>query len=317
MKIKNYQQFLLESILQVSGDLQKFLGKMKSPLAPKLIGLINKDIKTKYNLLKLSQNVTDVSFAADSKVGELDFNTFKSGFNTMSVGRLVRHLLENNNIEFTNTEIEDFVNEFKYLNNQKKSGQIKIVEGEDIRKWYNEENYFQKDGTELYNSCMKHEYCQKFFDIYVKNPGVIRLIILLDENNLLRARALVWKTSVGYYVDRVYHTEKYEEMLIQDWAKRNVAHDVKFHPRDMLTDDMSVRLTDSTTKYNEYDFYPYMDTFQIYIPQTKTLYTQGMDDNTYYAYKDVYILDSTNGLPRIVEDDEDDEIGNFLSNYRT
>ena len=83
---------------------------------------------------------------------------------------------------------------------------FKIVKDEDIRKYYLYESY-ESDNHTLGGSCMRYEKCQKYLDIYVKNPEVCQLLILKsdDDKDKIKGRALIWKLTNGeYYMDRIY-----------------------------------------------------------------------------------------------------------------
>ena len=44
-----------------------------------------------------------------------------------------------------------------------------IVSGIDIKKYYNYKSYVYNCNGSLYASCMKHDQCNDFFDIYIDN----------------------------------------------------------------------------------------------------------------------------------------------------
>jgi len=318
-KIKNYYQFILESILYASDDLNKILDEMKSPIALKFKELIGKDIKTKYNLLKPSSS-DSVSFTNDSNLKSIKPEEYKGGFNTISVGRLVKNILKDNDIQdFGEKDIEDFVNEFKYLNERgKTTGKIKIVEGEDIRKYYHENNYESNRGT-LANSCMKYARCQSYLQIYVDNPAQIKMVVLFGKDDKIKARALLWKTDIGYYLDRIYHTDRHEEMVIKNWVKENISKDIKFYPVT-AENEMYVKLSSK----NEYMLYPYMDTFQYYIPSNGALLSYNHNlTKLPFNIDEIFVLDDVNGRSSYVVSNkpnynmDDDDVSDFWSEFNS
>jgi hypothetical protein len=108
--------------------------------------------------------------------------------------------------------------DFKVINNIE--GNIEFVTGEDIRKWYLEENY-QFDKGQLSNSCMRYERCQKYLDIYVENPEVCQLMILKGSNpDKIIGRSLIWKLQDGrFYQDRQYTNIESDKSVFANYAK--------------------------------------------------------------------------------------------------
>jgi hypothetical protein len=100
---------------------------------------------------------------------------------------------------------------------------------------------------------MRYPSCQDYFDIYVQNPEVCKMLIYLNEYNELRGRALLWTLSDGKkYMDRIYTSKDSYETLFLKWGNKN---------------DYSKTITNSSVvnvKPGDYELYPYMDTFQCY-----------------------------------------------------
>ena len=200
-------------------------------------------------------------------VSDKNNELWKTGRTKINIGRWSRKLIKDNHREntYTDSMVENFVNNYKstfdLLNNA--SSLFKIVEGEEIRKWYLESNYKKKSG-QLGNSCMAAESKQKFLDIYTKNPQVCKLLIMKDieDDSKIVGRSLLWKLDDGLlYQDRVYTINDSDKIIFDKWATDNgyLLH-WKSSGRFMVT------LGDYTYKY-----YPYMDTFVVYNPVTKKL----------------------------------------------
>lgn len=313
-KIKNYYQFILESILYVNDDLNKILDEMKSPIALKFKELIGKDIKTKYNLLKPSDS-DSILFTNDSNLKSIKPEDYKGGFNNISVGRLVKNILKDNDIQdFSEKDIEDFVNEFKYLNEISETvDKIKIVEGEDIRKYYHESKYeFNESSNTLAKSCMKYDRCQPYLQMYVDNPAQVKLVVLFGNDDKIKARALLWKTDIGYYLDRIYHTNNHEDMLIKNWVRKNVSKTTQFYPPK---EEMYVKLSHG----KDYDQYPFMDTFHYYVTSNGSLLSYNYNiANCPFNLDSILILDDTFGGSRCAVCDDkyfidDDDISDYYN----
>jgi hypothetical protein len=159
-----------------------------------------------------------------------------------------------------------------------------LVSGEDIRKYYNENNY-ESDNGELGNSCMRQSRKSKFFDIYVKNPEVCQLLILRSQKdeNLIKGRSLIWKLNDGsYYQDRIYTNNNYETKLFEEWARER---SMKIYKDDIY--NIEVQLGD-----HEYENYPYMDTFVCYSPSKRLL---SADEDLWPGQGFIKLQDTTGG----------------------
>lgn len=263
--IKNFNIFfLLESIFKMDPDFIKILQKLKdqSIVAKELLKLIDTDIKLNYNYIKSTDANDMVSFIGDSQVKRnidqgIDPYTKRSG--TVKIGRFIKQIFDFNGIKISDVDISKFVDLYKAaidFNSNIKSG-FKFVKEEDIRYWYNKNNYSRESGS-LGSSCMRQSHKSIFFNIYVENPEVCQMLILTDDNNLLKGRALVWKlTSGDYYLDRIYTVNQSDEELFlnyyQEWLTKN-------HPSSkVLThkkEDSNLRVK---LKKWMFDQYPYVD----------------------------------------------------------
>lgn len=116
---------------------------------------------------------------------------------------------------FSNSDYEKFVYALKALWSYG-GYDIQLVEGEDIRKWYNSENYYSIAST-LGNSCMSHEECSSYFDVYCEQPECKMLIALKEDK--LAARALVWTIKDKTFMDRVYYIEDSLYNIYVNYAK--------------------------------------------------------------------------------------------------
>lgn len=198
------------------------------------------------------------------------------------VGRFVNKFLAAIGKQFTSKEIEEFVNKYQSVINFKNNvfNDFKIVEGEDIRYWYDMDNY-ENDRGQLGSSCMKYRTCQPYFDIYCENTNVCKMVIY-TQNEKLIGRALLWTTTQGIkYMDRAYTNKDNHIILFDKWAEENGYKTYKNYA-DHLTVSVIAK---------KYVNYPYMDTFLYYYPEKGILsseYKKNIDD---IALE----LDNTNG----------------------
>lgn len=237
---------------------------------------------------------------SDIKSGNWD-GSFKEVYdmsrNTIKLGKLVNSIFPG---KYSAKEIESFVNSYKTKSiNEKK---FELVEGDDIKHWYDEDNYFSEDGS-LGSSCMRHSYCSDYLDIYSDNIGICRLLILKDnDDDLILGRALVWKISYTddsdlddfeYFMDRVYicndiyHEDFIEYAISKNWMyRKSQGYNTDVHHNGESYGN--VRLEVQLNKYNFGEF-PYMDTFVRLDVSDGILYN---DDN---RESGCYILQGTSG----------------------
>lgn len=276
--IKNFNIFfLLESIFKMDPDFIKILQKLKdqSVVAKELYNLIDTDIKLNYNYIKSTDANDMVSFIGDSQVKRnvdqgIDPYTKRSG--TVKIGRFIKQIFDFNGIKISDVDISKFVDLYKAaidFNSNIKSG-FKFVKEEDIRYWYNRDNYSEESGS-LGSSCMRQSSKSGYFDIYVKNPEVCQMLILTDDDNKLKGRALVWKLMSGnYYLDRIYTVNQSDEELFVNFYKEWLS---KNHPESLILmhkkEDNNLRVRLKNWKF---DLYPYLDSLYCLEINTGILY---------------------------------------------
>lgn len=293
--IKLYESYINETVLVSNTEFMDLIKSIDNSIAKYLVVLFNTDIKTNYNALKLSDKNDQVEFISNNQyiklTNELDPETiFKRKGNSTSIGRLVRSILTDNDIKVTDKEIEEFVNQFKAKYDAKFNLKetIQEVSGEEIIKWYNESNYATVTKTELGNSCMRYNSCERFFGIYSENPDVCKLIIYLDVNKKLLARALFWKVEYSskkydYFLDRVYTTNSSDRNIITDWVKSKYS-DKLIGSYYESNGSISVQL-----KTWSFDYYPYVDSLY-YLYSSNGVLSNNGDGSV-----DIYILQNTDG----------------------
>lgn len=173
----------------------------------------------------------------------------------VKLGRFINKFLSAIGKTFTASVIERFVNMYQaeVLLRKDALNNFKVVEGEDIRKWYHEDMYESSNGGQLANSCMRYPKCQEFLDIYVENPQVCKLLIFTPNEGKLSGRALLWTLENGKkYMDRVYTNKDSYENLFLKWSNEN----------GYTKGIESKSVVEVNTK--DYELYPYMDTFLYY-----------------------------------------------------
>ncbi len=101
---------------------------------------------------------------------------------------------------------------------------FKVVNGDDIRKYYHYSSYSEKNGGSLHASCMKYDGCQRYLDIYSNNPDLCKMVVLYDNDYPTRivGRALLWEFDGNKIMDRIYtiNDESYQ-FYFKQWATKN------------------------------------------------------------------------------------------------
>jgi len=203
-------------------------------------------------------------------------------------------------------DIESFTNLVKFEIKKKEDtfSRFKIVEGEDIKKYYNESSYSSNSsGSILGSSCMRYNKCHSYIDFYANNKGV-KLVILMSENeeDKIIGRALLWdivkidgEEVDRKFMDRIYSIQNSDTLIFKEYAKRNnwlYKYEQNMYSDEEIVDSttnersrMSLETVDSFEKNR---FYPYMDTMKYFYYEIGCLSNTVLDD-------DYYFLESTSG----------------------
>jgi hypothetical protein len=219
-------------------------------------------------------------------------------------GRVVRKLLTDAGVEFIDKDIEEFVNSFKarvdIVND--KFRLISVLSGTDIKKAYKAEN--SSAMGQLGNSCMRHDKCQDYLNIYSSNPDVCQLVVIKDEDNgIIRGRALLWTLSNGKkYMDRVYTARDNDMNLLRSYAEEQgwsyVVNNNIHHPDGVIKDKYVDDTIKVTLTNHVHEYYPYFDTMSLMLVSEGVIGTKPSlvtflpEDGSLHAYE----LLSTNGV---------------------
>jgi hypothetical protein len=219
-----------------------------------------KELPCDISFFNLSSENTKLSCLNKDKISRLEktikknnkysLGSYKSTLRQeIRIGKIINNLFPN---IFTPMEIESFVNEFK-CEHDLMNGiiDIKFVSGEDLYYWYKYENYNQRAGGPLNNSCMR-SVDKKILQLYIDNPNQVKLAIF-TKNNKLEARALIWETNHGTYMDRIYYTQDHIKNIYEKYAL-----DHNWLYRETLRErNLTVSLD-----HGKYVYTPYFDSFR-------------------------------------------------------
>jgi hypothetical protein len=312
-KIDSFNNFMVNERLDgsvpfvISQRLEDLLKKIRHPISRKLIDMSADDdgYSNEATLIDLDEFIFDhfvytvankYDDAIRSETDVIDPNADKYKIydflktnpeiydkypSTIRIGRLVNKLFPG---EFSpsgvKNSIESFVDAVVTQRN-KKFNKIEIINGEDIVKYYNKDNYHKDafNGSELDNSCMRYGSCSDYIQFYADNPDVQLVILKKGNRDKIVARALLWKIQYetgedkkeGFFLDRIYFTKRYQKNLFIEYAKKNEWFFKKQQNSSKDTEIFDPTLnfytkielkTVPTFKKSSTGEYPYMDTMK-------------------------------------------------------
>lgn len=255
----------------------------------------------------ITDKLDTISYLPSTKVEYIEANgidPYSNGIGRvyLKIGRLVSKICSKETIDsyISGSDIEEFVNQFKSFFDES-NRKLTIVDGEDIRKSYLDRNYIYPDCGTLWKSCMRYKDRQRFLDIYVKNPDIVKMLVMYtnqDGQDKVRARALLWeaedmKGNKIRVMDRIYTVYDSDVFIFKRWANQN-GYITKFYQNaktqsifDINNEEVVMNLKVTLPNHN-LGTWPYLDTFPFYDMRTGTFYNH---ENKYYDY----ILTQSNG----------------------
>ena len=190
------------------------------------------------------------------------------------VGRGIRALASSLGMQFTDAQVEDFVNKYKanYDRAMDAFRNFELVRGNKIAHFYHSDNYADPSKGDLGNSCMGEKPAW-YFGVYTQNHMVCSLLILKSaaQSDKIVGRALVWnlRTPDITYMDRIYTNTPSQMQLFREYARAQGWHHKKDN-NNMATgeavgpdgktvdlDTLEVRI-----KAMDYTAFPYVDTLK-------------------------------------------------------
>lgn len=276
-----------------SSNISKRLLELESPSCDKLFDISYIDIdKDGENITYLQSGRIDRL----KKEGKPESEFWSSKMRMkQKIGRFITQLSTNKKIpKYSNESIEKFAKKFKaIIRESQEEINFELVEGNDIIYWYDCRNYFSDDGT-LGNSCMSGPEAGRYLNLYRNNPDQCKLLILKENEDKIKGRALVWKLSNPkgkIFMDRVYTNNDDDEVVFCNYAKKQGWY---YKDRQIYGDAYIVvpgegsKNIDMEVVLNNTDFiyYPYCDTFRYFYPDIKTLKSSPSGKKDYYTLTD-------------------------------
>ena len=239
------------------------------------VAQINKLVTDEVRALSIRRDVFEVSFTPKGK--ELKYSApetwSREGRQTGKPGRIIKKLLV---YDYKERDIEIFSNQLK--SSLLSLGEFKIVQGNEICYWYDRDNYHSESGT-LGNSCMRYDCCKDYFQVYKDHA---KMLVCIKDGKLL-GRAILWEIDGQTYMDRVYvcmdflEESFYQHAIENKWIVRDDNHllndgdDMYWStPDDNYTSSKKLNLVIELS--TEYQYFPYMDSFRYYDPDSQELY---------------------------------------------
>jgi hypothetical protein len=331
-EIEEKKQAVLSTYMRMflSKRLSDILRLMDSPVAKELLYLSRKNVVFDISFMDVvDKNPGMVTVFQTVRLKRLidegidikkDRNNYKSSLwnstlrtQPTKINKIITKLFKG---KYTTHDIEIFGNEFKSKSEDQLSN-MRIVYGEDIRKWYRAKMYVLK--STLGSSCMRYDESQSYLDIYCKNApdngeeSHVGMLIL-TENGKLIGRSIIWFNSVRIkningkmikepgrvFMDRIYTAYDYVTDVFKDYAKK---HNWLYKLRQSYDNSTYIDPKDGSShkltlsfyvKPIEYGKYPYMDTLQYYTPEVGRISSKPGKNKTCYK------LQSTSGSYTII-----------------
>jgi hypothetical protein len=282
----------------------------------------------KQNFFDITDKEDFISFLPSNKVPKdwdqdddpaLPYNI--KGRSEIKIGKIVRALLKIADISdridssINDKDYEDFVNVFKALKVDT-SKEFRLVNGEDIHKYYQMKNYYSSHGA-LGGSCMADE-GKSTFRVYTENKKKVQLLILIDGDGKIHGRALVWKLKESpcdakYFMDRVYTNADSDVIKFKNFAEEKgflyklknnsyIDDNVKFmYKGKSLMGEIKVKLD------GDFKNYPFIDTM--------CFLSKKLGDLSNIPTKDCYFLHSVAGDCEVCDRCEGEVIDDMDDSY--
>jgi len=297
----------------LSKNLIDILISMDSPISKLLLNSTTDGTLHDKTYIDISNIPGRVTFLKSENVTKIEYSEFwktNQREEPTKFGKIISKLFLNkiyNGNKIKEVNIEKFVNEF-ISKTEITDNKFKMVYGSDVLKYYREDSYSELKST-LGASCMRQHDRNHYLEIYGDNTedgdnfSHIGMLIYLDDNNKITARALVWFNSIKpepnrIFMDRIYYThDKYINIFIDYAKKQNWLYKKQqtYNNNDYIdpsNDNKVSRLTMTfRLKNKNYDTYPYFDTLSYYTPKTGRLSSK---PNRNKKFKSIS-LRSTNG----------------------
>jgi len=310
---RNFQlNSILESELIASPEFMDIIYDIEkdSDISEVFINLFNRNVdsdmvNSPVNFLTIGDDNNTIKFLNSDKSDKLASQSMVSNSyifkykvnNQIKIGRITKKILNLLNKEFSDKDIEDFVNKYKYSYNKKYSNNtFEMVSGMDILNGYNPMNYWNRNLGTLAKSCMNIQNggAEKFWlDLYTDNENV-SLLLLKNVDNKILGRSLIWTLTDGSkFMDRIYSCRDSDINTFINYAKSNnwyykvyqnsLATEPILTPSDDYTNPKNIKMEVKVNpdKDHKMKYFPYLDTMKYFYWETGYLTNYSNNDEYY------------------------------------
>lgn len=288
--------------LLISDDLKNVLTEIESDSVVAKLLLKKRHTKedlvdSPVNYISISQDdKSKISYLTQDRINVLESDTYWTSNSRYKgkPGAFVGKLFK----DVSAREIEKFASLFKTQSLIPKFT-FKVVEGDEIKKYYHYNSYSSDSKGSLGASCMKHDHCQKLFKLYTKNTDQVKMLVMLDEDEMLIGRALIWDIESNKIMDRIY-TKLDEDFAFhfKKWATQNgyLYKSEQNWNNTLFFENLKIEKKELYLEFNlgkNPKKYPYMDTFKFvnlesgrlynYIPENVEVKTLTCSDGSYHS----------------------------------
>lgn len=192
---------------------------------------------------------------------------FKKRYHT-SIGKIVRRLFAD---KYSDREVTAFAEAYASLITVANPlYDFQIIEGDDIKDAYHENNYYQHSGT-LGNSCMRYHNCRNYFQIYTKYPEKVKMAVL-KRSGKIAARCIMWNIEGKFMFDRIYYSNDETHNLLKN-TLIGAGYETLFQSNSNFS------LNIDLTGINQF---PYVDTLCNYDPHRMLLTNQHLSSEYWH-----------------------------------
>jgi len=313
--------------VHISPKLLEVLNRIanKSEIAKKLLKTkISKEdlVDEPVDYLTISKkDPSKISYAYPEKLAKIensdDYWTFKGRVEAKPASAIKKVLKD-----VTEKELDIFTSAFKAATAQK-DFYFDVVEGVNIKKYYNQETYAHDKYGSLTNSCMKYTNCENFFDIYTDNPEICKMLVMFDNDKKVIGRAILWTKAINVntgeelkIMDRIYCVDDAQNLhYFKEWADENnyiYRKNQKWNDSLHFISNGNELFLKLSIKLNEteYNYYPYMDTFK-FIDYKTGIISNFLPENNFI--KTLISTDGKGSVDKILGYDEYNKIYDYYT----
>ncbi len=245
------------------------------------------------NFISVStQDPSRISYLTVERIGQIEPDTYWTSSRRFHAkpGGFISKIFKNVSAK----DVEIFSNLFR-AESKKPKFTFKVVKGEDIRSFYHYSKHADDSGS-LGVSCMRYDSCQKMMDMYAYNSDKISMLVMFDEFDGVMGRSILWNFDGNKIMDRIYTiNDEQLPFYFKKWAtdngylfrtQQNWYNSVQFQN---LSNDKKILKLEVQLESHDFRYYPYLDTFRFYNPNTGTF------SNYQPEGRDFYTLCSSDG----------------------